>query len=369
MGKGSKPSAPNLRPELRGVVLIIVDSLRSDRITAHRAGQVLMPSLQRLGLRSLTFPNVYTTAPGTTRALASMLTSRFAGEVDRSTLEGLSLPSTLAAAGVRSIAVSGHEHLRNLTRMFDEYDDRAAAHRFPDYKNALTSQHTVAAARSWLERIADERFFLLVHFFDPHAHYVTNSLFDFGRSEEARYDAEVAHTDHWIGVLLSTLEYHEDIGVLVTSDHGDEFWEHRYKRHQLRLYDETTRVPLLIADPRSPEANVNTLDTSLIDIAPTVLQMLSVPRPPSMRGRALIGSLTKSRARTGIPIHVQSTNDRKRAVVINRRKLIFDSQTAIVEYYDLKIDPAETRNLADRNSLKQRQLECALETWMQTQNL
>jgi hypothetical protein len=363
----SSGSPIDVDAELKGVVVVLIDTLRSDKLELRRDGHPLMPNTLALAEEAQLLPNTYTTSPGTTKAIASLMTSRFPDEVDRPAIEEWSIASRLARSDIKSVLVSAHSNLESASGGFDVYDDLAAVHRFTTPKKALTSELTVRRAIAQLRALETSRFFMVVHFFDPHAHYVPNPRFDFGAGEENRYDAEIKYTDYWLGVLLSKVLSGSDTGVIITSDHGDEFWEHRYKRHQLRLYDETTRIPLLIFDPRVRNGFTNRSEASLLDVAPTALDLLDVPVDTSMRGRSLADSA--ARLRDGRPVFSYSTNQQKRAVVGERRKLIFDSQTGILEYYDLSQDPGEAFNRADVPTAEMHELACELEAWMQSQGI
>lgn len=346
--------------KLRGVVLVLVDTMRGDRLEIGRAKQPLLPNLADLRERAAFFPNTYTSAPGTSPAIAALLAGSPIGTRDH----GIGLPEALRRAGIRTVAVTGHANVTAAATAFDVVDEKASRERFDRGRNALTSKYTTARARARLAEIGPgRRFLLLVHYFDPHAHYVDNPLFDLGSGEQERYDAELRYTDHWIGVLLEDLRQLPDVGIVVTSDHGEELWEHRYKRHQIRLYDESTRVPLIVFDPRLKRASRQRQEVSIADVAPTVLDMLGVAPPPAMRGRSLwpaaAGAAISSR-----PVVMRSSNGDRWGVVENRRKLIFDRETAILEYYDLVTDPEEASNLADQPMAAMGSLPCALDRWM-----
>ncbi len=354
---------------LRGVVLVLVDSVRSDRVETKRNGEFLMPNLRSLLGHANYFPNTYSTAPGTTKAIASLLASRYFDNIDAKQGD-LSLGGVLAEAGIKTIAVSGHPNLARSTSHFDVLDDSASVEHFELHKNALTSEEIIDRALVQFRQIEpDERFFLLVHLFDPHAHYVSNPLYNFGSSELDRYDAEIKYTDYWLGRLLAELRQRQDTGIVIMSDHGDEFWEHRYKRHQARLYEESARVPLIIVDPRYSRSSVNNKEVSILDVAPTILSMMGVSASASMRGHSLWPVVSGMGTIPSYPVFLQSTNRVKSAVVLGRSKLIFDRQTGVAEFYDLHTDPGEAINLADRPSQRLKYLSCHLVDWIHNQNL
>ncbi|MCA9542659.1 MAG: sulfatase, partial [Myxococcales bacterium] len=133
-------------------------------------------------------------------------------------------------------------------------------------------------------------FFAWVHLFDPHQPYVlppgTATTDD---SDLARYRAEVIYTDLQIARLFRALETTGLLDrtiVVVTADHGDEFGDHGGQYHSTSLYDELIRVPLIVRVPGLPPRVVDEA-VSLLDIAPTALDLLGVPAPATFEGRSL----------------------------------------------------------------------------------
>src|SRR5690606_29317725 len=103
-----------------------------------------------------------------------------------------SLAPILAHAEIATSAVVAHENLKETLGNFDIYDDRYVVEKMPMMKNALTSELVTKAAQEQLNDISsDGNFLSFVHYYDIHSHYVKNELFDFGRGETNRYNAEV----------------------------------------------------------------------------------------------------------------------------------------------------------------------------------
>ena len=149
------------------------------------------------------------------------------------------------------------------------------------------------------------------HFFEPHSRYMEHPEFpvhDGGlKGLEEKYDAEVSFADKYIGEVLDTLDQTgqaKDTAVVIFSDHGEAFGEHRFGGermyfHGQTLYDELLRVPLMIrvpgVKPRVVDGNV-----ALLDLAPTLCDLVKAPRPPSMHGHSLLGALL------GEPLHARA---------------------------------------------------------------
>jgi arylsulfatase A-like enzyme len=173
------------------------------------------------------------------------------------------------------------------------------------------------------------------------------------------YDAEVRHTDHWIGVLLDELESRgltDDTLVVVTSDHGEEFLEHGGTLHNGKLYEELVRIPLLM---RVPGQGPSRFSASVrnIDVMPTILDFCRAELPLALDAvslRPLIEGVPASRAPDAIAsFPVLPGLEAARMLRTERYKLVHRPDAPERgELYDLLEDPAERRNLhAQRTDL------------------
>jgi uncharacterized sulfatase len=228
----------------------------------------------------------------------------------------------------------GDDLVRSLEQALEEggapEDQRRAFRRQVPAQRDITSPRVVERARAALERMGDEDpVFLFAHFFDPHFDYVpppphdtrfdpdyagsmtgedfwTNpEIFDASRTPprvvsdrdlehlRALYRGEVAWTDAAIGELLDALEARgrlDETLIVVTADHGEEFFEHGGRGHRQTLHDEVLRVPLLVVPPRSrvpAPAPVCEAQVSLSDLLPTVLDLAGLEAPPGLYGISL----------------------------------------------------------------------------------
>src|SRR5690606_5849042 len=135
------------------------------------------------------------------------------------------------------------------------------------------------------------RSFAWVHWVDPHAEYVRHQGYDFGPGERERYDSEIAFVDAQIGRVLGALDEspaRDRTVVIVTSDHGEAFGEHGMIRHGFEVWEELVRAPLILFIPDVPSRTI-TARRSIIDIAPTILELLNVPwdEADALRGTSL----------------------------------------------------------------------------------
>ncbi|MFW5967073.1 MAG: sulfatase [Persicimonas sp.] len=368
--------------DVRGVVFIFVDALRADHVGAARDGTPLAPNLERLAEESWHFRRAYTACPSTHPSLSAMMTGYLTEEIVSSEstkvfwmekgaegiFEGVpdaaNLTRQLHESGVYLAGAQTHPSVDPGFERFDTIDSRVAD--AGNFKDVLTSEPTYDATVEVLEDIPDDkRFFLFTHFFDPHAEYISNPMFDFGGSSEDLYDAEVAYTDHWIGRLLEVLDERglaDETAVVVVGDHGEEFYEHRYTHHGFRLYDESTRVPLMIRLPGGDGSRRVDAPVSTADAAPTLAKLLGVDFERQGMGASLLREETESLDQR--PIF--STTGRKNAVVYDNHKLIYNDERDLFQFYDLREDPDELHNVADERGERFEHMVCLLDRWLET---
>jgi arylsulfatase A-like enzyme len=170
----------------------------------------------------------------------------------------------------------------------------------------------------------------------------------------ALYDGEVHRIDRLVSGLLGTLEARglsDRTLVVFTSDHGQEFLDHGSYTYGHTLYDELLRVPLIVAGPgvASPGQAVKT-PVSLIDLAPTLVEIGGAPALSETQGRSLIPAL-RGQALDDRPVYSESLYRvyyELKAIVQDRYKLIYRPDDGHTELYDLRADPAEQHDLASQ---------------------
>jgi arylsulfatase A-like enzyme len=167
----------------------------------------------------------------------------------------------------------------------------------------------------------------------------------------ALYDAGLIFVDEQIGRLLQFLSQrgvYDQTLIIVTGDHGECLGEHRHFQHD-EMWEEVIRVPLLIKRPGQTEAQVLKDNYRLLDLAPTVLDLVGVGPGPEMQGRSFLGPLLGG-PEQGRPVFVTRTNPEAdlAAVVIGRSKLIYQLDTGRSELFDLAADPGEQVDLSSR---------------------
>jgi arylsulfatase A-like enzyme len=302
---------------LPDIVLISVDTLRADRLSAYGNPAPTSPNIDALLSAGARFDTARTVEPLTGPAAASMLTSLHPHEHGSSRngipiRQGLhSLPRMLMRLGYVTVAFVSNWTLADeqsgLAEHFDVYQGVFTNKRWLFWFGESDAEDVRSAALTWLEEegaYPGQPLFLWVHFVEPHAPYKLHKAFA-GRlgipaggraSTLQRYDTEIAAVDDAIGRLLQDLERYVDPAntlFIFTSDHGEALGEHGYKGHGRHLFEEELRIPLgLTWRKRIPPASLDA-PSSLIDLAPTVLGLLGAPAPPEWQGHdwsaALLG--------------------------------------------------------------------------------
>ncbi len=365
-------------PDLN-VVLVTIDTLRHDLGFAGYE-RPISPNLDALAARSVVFEHAYALASYTGKSIGPTLIGKYGSETNRNWghfnkfgPEDTFLAERLARSGVRTMAVHAHRYFDDfggLDRGFAVRDFSAAPPKDApwDIDTKETSRALTEAALGVLAQPENTsgRFFLWVHYLDPHADYLRHDGVDFGRSPRDLYDGEVAHTDAEIGRLLGAIEradWGKRTAVVVTSDHGEAFGEHGMYRHGFEVWEPLVRVPLLVHVPGVTPRRVKAR-RSLVDLVPTVLELMRVAPPEPLApgaagtdflsGQSLLvdaylppGAVPAERD-VLVDMPAGPYNDARRALISGDLKLTVAGE-ARFDLFDLAADPGEVDNLASRD--------------------
>jgi arylsulfatase A-like enzyme len=370
----SKP-IPSKAGKFTGNILIIaIDATRADRLGVagyeRPAGRSLTPNLDALAHRGAYFRRVWAQAPNTPRSFPSFVTSRYPSEIawqKRSLNYSPLLPSNrtifepLAGAGMRPIGIFSHFYFtadRGISKGFAEWSDDGA-------KTIADSNKDIAAPRI-VPRVIDrlkkaaktgERFVLWTHLFEPHSSYMSHAEFPTTLSGvqglEEKYDYEIAYDDLWIGKILKTLDetkLADNTAIVVFGDHGEAWGEHKIYFHGQNLTEEQLRVPLIIAVPGRAPVTSND-EAGLIDVGPTLLDLIGVPPQANLHGRSLLpiidGATLPPRPIFAELLPSTATPDHEVIIVDRGKKLVHKVSERHFELFDLDADPKQMKNLAD----------------------
>ncbi len=370
------------------VVLISIDSLRADHLGSYGYSRDTSPNIDRLADEGVLFTQAMSTTSWTLPAHVSMLTGLYpqAHNVlrarERLTGSTPTLAEAMSELGYRTAAFVSAPFLNasyGMVRGFDEYDDHSVDYEsHAESHTGTTSPRIHAALEQWLRGHGQDPFFVFAHYWDVHYDYAPpppyDRMFDpdyegdltsqgFEDNPrispemeprdlahlEALYDGEIAYTDSYIGKLLdllAELNVDDRTMVVLTSDHGDEFFEHGGKGHFRTLYDEVLRVPLILRFPDRRFAS-NRIDdvVSLVDILPTILDVAGVDTASPVQGRSLIPLIEGAPAPTSTTY--ASLKAGRATVRSNNHKFIYNFNSGVSQLFDLDQDPGEQNDLIE----------------------
>ena len=278
-----RESSPPPSPAARNLIVFTIDTLRADRVGAYGDSSARTPTMDDLARTGVRFTQAFAVAPITLTSHASIMTGRYPpGHAARHNGIRMSadvptLAEALGRAGFATGAFVGAFPLDRrfgLQRGFTAYGDRMPPGQPGRPANERPGRDVADEAIAWLNQHRSSRFFLWVHFFEPHAPYGNSSD---GRPIAARYGDEVAEADLQMRRVLDAAgDSRSSTLVVATGDHGEAFGEHGEVAHSVFVYDTTLRVPLIISGPGVSHQQVDT-PVSHVDLAPTLVRLLGLP--------------------------------------------------------------------------------------------
>ena len=355
-------------------LIITIDTLRADRLSAFGSTTVSTPNIDRVAARGIKFTRCFahtvTTLPSHTNIFLGLLPPAH-GVHDNSNFVVPGDIPTLAEifqqSGYQTAAFIGAYPLDRrfgLDRGFARYDDDYGPQDFsrPVFVERPASE-VVDRALDWL-KTASRPWFLWIHCFDPHYPYEPPEPFRSSYKTNP-YDGEVAYVDRELGRLLAYLEQTSLVDgtlIIITSDHGESLGEHGEKTHGYLAYNSTLHVPLIIQAPGLNGGRSETAVVSHLDIFPTVCELLGLKKPAGLQGRSLLPAL-RGKKLGPEKVYFESLYpyfSRGWAPItgyIDFPIKFIDSPRP--ELYDLEKDFQELRNLAPERDLRREQEQLA----------
>jgi len=354
------------------VVLITIDTLRADALGCYGNPRGTTPWMDRLAAQGVRFENAHAQNVVTLPSHANILSGRYPFDHGVRDNAGFRFPkrmdtlaTILKGRGYRTGAFVSAFPLDSrfgLARGFDVYDDHFGD---TDTHTAFFFQErpgaaTVAAARRWLDSQGGEPTLCWVHIFEPHFPYDPPEPFA-SRFGDAPYLGEVATADAALEPLVSPLLEAGPKGrtlVVLTADHGESLGEHGEKTHGLFAYESTLHVPLIVYQPRLLRPRSVAARVRHIDVLPTILDALSLPRPEGVSGQSLLPVATGgSPPPDSMYFEALSTSLNRgwapiRGVIRDGIKYI---ELPLPELYDLRADPKEEHNLVATSAARMEQ--------------
>jgi len=403
------------------LLLMTIDTLRADHLGCYGYARDTSRSIDGLARDGTLFEQARVQWPKTNASVASLLTSTYgatngvraaAASLDRRLV---TLAEMLGEAGYYGAAFVASAHLgrafgfdQGFAEVHELWGNRWVIHRSTIDSAPFANDRIATEVKSWLAQNRQRRFFLWVHFLDPHGPYKPPAGFAgrFGQDElyreqqtpvpeelipwwiedersttlgdyVANYDGEIASTDAAVGEILGELE-RLGLGrkslVVLTADHGESLGEHRYFfQHGKFLYDDCLRVPLIMRLPgRIPAGRRVSAHVGLIDLLPTILDLLGVDRAKyreQLEGKSF-AELLEREGKNGSSQRAifSEAEEGQLSVVLGQWKLIHEPAKQVYRLFDLRSDPGETLDAAERHPSVVAKLQRVLESWRAERN-
>ena len=387
-----KATAGAQTKQIKNIIIVLVDTLRADKLDVYKAGsRVKTPGLSTFLETSAVMLNARTPENWTKPSVASLLSSllpwqhnAFTGDaVVPSSVE--LLPELLRDRGYYTGAFIANGYVS------DKFGFKQG---WTTYRNYIRegrrtiAQEVAADVVEWLDgRPKDKPFFLYMHTIDPHVPYKPPKSFldlydpapyagpvDFSKTNEllekvkigslklndrdkvrleALYDGEISYHDVHFAATLRALQERglaEETAIVVTADHGEEFWDHGSVGHGHSVYDELLHIPMIMRIPGLTEGKQRMPDNvSLVDVMPTLLDAVGLEKPDHLVGESFYRELQGqggSAPRATVSGFMQSW----RTLGIGPLKLI-QRAPENMWLYDVRQDPGEKRDVAKERPL------------------
>jgi choline-sulfatase len=351
-------SGPSIHPVVpSGLVVITLDTTRADRLPVYGFAGVATPTLDRLAGEGVVFDSVESVAPLTLPAHASLFTGLYPqhhGVRDNAAPPlapaHKTLPQILRTRGFRTAAFVGSMVLgrdRGLASGFEVYGDGGRVGIPPPHRRP--AHDVVDDACAWIRDIDDRPFFLWVHLYDAHASQTLP--LEYRRAYGDNYEGAIAYMDSQIARLLDAMRQQHLLArsaIVVAGDHGESLGEHGEREHGIFLYEGATHVPLIVHGAGVAAKRVNAV-TSLVDVLPTILDLLGITFGGLIDGSSLAPALRGVEV-PDRPVYAESMYPKRFGWASLR--MIRDGNLKYIdaprrELYDLRTDPLEERDLAN----------------------
>ncbi len=367
------PRRSSRRPLAKpNVLLITIDTVRSDHVGAYGASIVKTPEIDSLARDGVVFENAYSQVPLTIASHASILTGTYPFNNGVQDFTGQPLAANFQSVamafkrnGYSTAAVVSSfvlDRSWGLARGFDSYFDAFAPDKFSNNNIALVdrrAQQSVDQALTWLrQRPAGKPFFLWLHLYDPHSPYDPPGEFA-QQYKNDLYSGEIAYVDAQLGRLFAQLKRsggYKGTAILLLSDHGESLGEHQEREHGFFIYSSTTHVPFIVKEAGVVALGKHIQDPiQAMDAAPTLLQLANIHDSALERqfqSKGLLplinggGETGLAYSETYYPFSSFGWNPLRS--VRNERYQYIDAPQP--ELYDLTNDPEEKNNIVARQS-------------------
>ncbi|HTJ81045.1 MAG TPA: sulfatase-like hydrolase/transferase [Polyangiaceae bacterium] len=332
------------------LLVVTVDALRADHVGAYGYGRPTTPEIDALAKEGAVFDAAYTATPHTSYAITSLMTGKFMRPLLAMDLgaDSETFPEHLRRYGYKTAAFYPPAVFFIDESRFVPFSEKNLGFEYARVEFLPAAERT-AQVETYLDGEAgDGRVFLWVHLFEPHEPYESHANHEFGARDIDRYDSEIAEADAAVGALVRAVRARRPkTMVVIAADHGEEFGEHGGRYHGTTVYEEQVRVPLVVNAPGLVAPRRIAPPASLVDVLPTTLSGLGIPRPARVRGRDLGGLLTAD-APKDAPGFAFAETEEMAMLARDRLRLVCVRKASACALYDLEDDPAELRDAASR---------------------
>ena len=404
-GKPSAPSTTELEVPEQGynVIHIVVDSLRYDHLGVYGYERDASPNIDAFADNAVVFDDHISQCSWTLPSHATMFSGLYPSahgvdhNFERIRDDATTLALVLQQAGYQTAGFSCAPLLEKrygIQRGFDTYDDTLSSDTKKKSWRTITSRKMVNKVLDTIENREKDRFYVFMHMWDVHYDYNPPTAYEgtytagydgdiepfhWVKDREQRpvppqrdqdyivglYDEELLWVDHSLGRLFDKLDkmgIMDETVILITSDHGEEFWEHGLTCHNHSLYEDQIHVPFILAVPGQQGQVRVPCRTAMVDLFPTVLDLAGVDAPPDwpLQGYSMLPLIRGEReCDTERPIlsetvwsrHGSALNGKKGyeiAMYRGRYKISRRLEPPTQDFlFDLEEDPREYRNLRD----------------------
>jgi HEAT repeat protein len=340
----------------RDWLLLTVDALRADHVSAYGYTRPTTPNIDAIARRGALFEAAYCPTPHTSYSVTSMMTGKYLRPL---LALGMGQDSETWAQYLRQYGWRTAAFYPPAVFYIDEnrfalFEEERLGFEYAKVEFADPALRERQVAEYLASAPADRPLFLWVHFFEPHEPYVMHPAYPFsgGPSRDVdAYDSEVATADDGVGRIVRLVRASRPGAVVVvTADHGEEFGDHGGRYHGTTVYEEQVRVPLVVEGQGvAPGARIATV-VQTIDLLPTALSALGIPRPARLRGRDL-GPVLAGEHGVDDGFAFAETDDYALAAS-GADRLVCQRRAAACALYDAREDPFEHHDIAPSESAR-----------------
>lgn len=384
------PPLKNDRQNVRNVIFFVLESTPAEYIQSYGGTFEVTPNLSSYAAKAFQFDNAYAHVPATNQSLFSLITALYPQVASRGMTQQfpevnlISIGNILSERGYRTALFNSSDtrfqgsdrFLANKGfQLVEDFRDRkcdtATFHNsskdwpFMDFTH---DRCTVESLNKWIDADVTAPFFAL--FWTGMTHYPY-----FGDGPEKQYTSQVKlnrylnalHTvDNTFGLLMRHLEERglaKSTLVVLIGDHGEAFGRHGAFLHASDIYEESVHVPMILINETLFSGSRSPVLGGIIDVAPTVLDILGIQPPAMWQGRSMFATTRPQRVFFFTPMKGFPVGFRE-----GSRKFIYYTGTSQMELFDLSTDPQERQNLAPQNKKAADDAKGVLASWVQQQN-